>query len=80
MGEVEGFATCELQLFEAHGRNPLQRVTVSGAFRETFVVSARPYTYRLDIACAGLVRQSVLVRYGEAVIYEKPINLGKVAL
>lgn len=79
-GEVEGFASCELQLFEVDGRDPLQRVTVSGVFRETFVVSARPHTYRLAVVCGGTVRQSVWVRYGETVVYEKPINLGKVAL
>src|SRR2546423_5920658 len=81
-GEIVGSADpCELQLFREgqHGA-PLQRQKVSGTFLETFVVAASPVTYRVDLWCNGSVRRSVTVRYEGAAIFEKPAQVGKVAL
>jgi hypothetical protein len=79
-GEIVGASVCELQLFDTQARELLQRVKVSGAFRETFVVAPGPRAYRLDLSCNGGTKRSVLVEYGGAVTYDKPIDLGKVAL
>lgn len=81
-GEIVGsFPACELQLFSStRGGEPIERVKVSGAFHETFVVAPHPSTYRLDLWCNGGVRRSLTVDYGGAVTYEKPVQFGKVAL